>query len=168
MLVANATQNTTSSACARRNRGQHLWRMVSQRRAPSVPLHLCAVFVLLSFLAFVATSSPHRVHHLPDSIIFAESEPSIHEGHHGHRHDHAGAHTGQPTEHRPEPPTSQSPDCVVLFLLQSTALHSAESKAISAPIELQPLDVLAQRFRPLEAPIHLFQARAPPLISYFS
>lgn len=166
MLIANVSQKASSNCDARRDRGPRLQRVASQHRMPTVYRRMGTAVTLLSLLTFIAVSGPHRVHHLLDSI--PSPEPSVHDGLHAHDHGHEhAAHPGQPTEHPQTLPTS-SPDCVVLFLLQSLPLHGAACTSVSAPIELQPLDGLAQWIRPLEPHISLSWARAPPLVSYFS
>ncbi len=129
------------------------------RRAGPPRLH--TILVLLSFLTFVATSSPHRVHHL------GEAHPPqrlIHHHHvsHGHdpHHDHpapADQPASQPHDGQPPP----LPECVVLFLLQSLPVLGAEWALVSAPIAPQPLEKPTPWCCPLDVHTNAIQSRAP-------
>lgn len=121
------------------------------------------IMLLLCFVTFVATSSPHRVHHLGDA---APSPHRLdHERHTHHAHDHVHPpHPGQPAQQPHEQHTSPLSECVVLMLLRSLPMFEAEHTVLSAPLVPQPCDVLAPWLRPREAYTHSCLARAPPLV----
>jgi hypothetical protein len=164
MPFAYASQ-TSSDAYTCRAQGRNSPCLASQLWTRRVRLHVSAILILLSFLTFIATSSPHRVHHLAESKRSSQPLARAHHQprHHDHHHDHPMP-TGQPAHHPHEKHTPQLPACVVLFVLQSMPILGAENVCILAPIAPQPLDVLAKWFCPLAAHPTLYRARAPPLV----
>jgi hypothetical protein len=122
-----------------------------------------AIVLLLSFVTFVATSSPHRVHHLGD--MTPSSQRLAHAQHTHHAPDHAHPpYSGQPAQPPHAQHTPQVPACVVLLLLQSLPMLVAEHIALSVPLTLHPCDVSAAEMRPRVAPTLSCLARSPPLV----
>ena len=130
----------------------------SKFRTLTMSLRSNAILVLLFWLTFLVTSSPHRVHHLAPSQPSTQRLPDD-----KHRHDtyHSASH-GKPAPHSDEQRARVAQDCVVLFVFQSLQLLQASHAAILTPPEPYPSDALAPWFRPCEAHIHVCLARAPP------
>ena len=126
---------------------------------------LHTLLILLSFLTFVAASSPHRVHHLGDSTTLPQPLSHQHHEHHGHDHQHDHpAPADQPVSPPHEGQPSQLPECVVLFLLQSIPILEATQAFVAAPIEPQPLERQTQWCCPLDVHASSTRTRAPPIV----
>lgn len=130
---------------------------------PCTP-RLGAILILLSFLLFVATSSPHRVHHLGDSAPSPRRLDHDHPEPHDHdrQHDHPVP-SEQPVPHPHEGQPSPLPECVVLFLLQSSPMLGAEPTLVAA-LEPQPLESRAHGCCPLDVHTNSTRIRAPPVV----
>jgi hypothetical protein len=124
--------------------GRHVAISRSKIRPNSLPLlrgafpsrrmgrYVGTLCVVLSLLAFIVASGPHLVHHLADI----------------HPHD--------------DPPIPQSPDCLVLALLQQTPVAEGTLALVPVPLPLQERTVFAYSVRLPEGLGQVFQARAPP------
>jgi hypothetical protein len=110
------------------------WREV--RRGGSRLGALCTV---LTFLALLAVSGPHLVHHL------IEQYP---------QHDDPHSHAGQ---------AQQRPDCLVLFLIQHTPVAQGCTALLPALLLIAEPIIYAQPLQVCAMPQHVFQARAPPV-----
>jgi hypothetical protein len=115
-------------------RGDNLDQM--ERLAILKSRRLQTLWVVVSFIALIATSSPHLIHHLPD--LYPHQD-------HGDHHD-----------------QTQQTDCLILFLLQHTPL----TQGSGYPLHIQLLlngQVVIEPARCLPKNLgHVFQARAPP------
>ncbi len=130
----------------------------------AVHARFSTILILLSFLTFVAASSPHRVHHLGDS-----GPPSqLLTQHHDESHDHDHQHDHPVPDDRPAPhPHDGQPqplsECVVLSLLQSSLILGAEPALLSVPLAPQPLESLTPWCCPLDVHANSTRTRAPPM-----
>jgi hypothetical protein len=164
MLLSSGISPSSSDSCSRRNQRKSPKRLAAQLRIPSVHSRLKAILLLLSFLTFVVTSSPHRVHHFGDSapspqrLVHDHPEPPSHEHRHGHP-----APAGQPASHPHEGQPSPLPECVVLFLLQNSPMLGVEPTLV-AVLEHQPLESWAHRCCPLDVHTNSTRIRAPPVV----
>jgi hypothetical protein len=140
MSFAGATP-TPCDTCSYRDQYQSCKRLVGQLRTPFVYRHFSAILALVSFLTFVATSSPHHVHHVGDAAPPLQRLIHQHHEHHGHEHGHD--HTVPIDQPAPQPSERRSaslPTCVVLLVLQSIPILEAEQVFVSPPVESQPLE----------------------------
>ncbi len=153
-------------SCSGRRQRSSFKRLAAQLGRQSVYPRLTTILTLLSFLTFVATSSPHRVHHFGDSgpppplLIQHHDESHSHE----HQHEHP-APDDQPAPHPYDGQPQQLSECMVLFLLQSMPIHGAEWMLVSAPVAPQPLESLTQWCCPLDVHAASIRTRAPPVVS---
>jgi hypothetical protein len=164
MLLSSGISPSSSDSCSRRHHHKSPKRLAAQLRILSVHSRLGAILILLSFLLFVATSSPHRVHHLGDSapsprrLVHDHPEPHDHD----RQHDHPVP-SEQPVPHPHEGQPSPLPECVVLFLLQSSPMLGAEPTLVAA-LEPQPLESWAHGCCPLDVHTNSTRIRAPPVV----
>jgi hypothetical protein len=98
---------------------------------------LSVLCVALAFLAFLAVSSPHRVHHLVE--LYASSEHQPHESQ-----------------------TQPFPDCPVFSLTQQTLWAESCAQPVLAPLSLGERLWLASPRHVPENFRHGFQTRSPP------
>jgi hypothetical protein len=161
---------TTSNLCSGQHQTKSLKRLATQLRRLAVSSRCNTILILLSFLTFVAISSPHRVHHLGDA-----APPPQRPLYPDHQHEDAdyGYDHITPTEpSTPHPPTkhpSQLPACWVLFVLQSMPILGAEQVFISVPLTSQRLERRAPWWSPADDYTNSTPIRAPPsMISLFS
>lgn len=155
----------SSDACSCRQQRKSLQCLAAQLRIPSVLSRLQAILLLLSLLTFVATSSPHRVHHLGDSALF--SQRLAHDHPEPHDHDRQPGHpapTGQPAPYPHEGQPSPLPKCVVLFLLQTVPILEAEQALVSVPVPPQLLENVTHECCPLDVHANPTRIRAPPVV----
>jgi hypothetical protein len=112
---------------------------IESRRFETLGRRLQALWVVLSFIALIATSGPHLIHHLPDLYP------------HQDHHDHDDHHT-----------QSQQTDCLILFLMQHTPLTQGSGYLPPVPLLWNGQVVIdPTRYFPNNLS-HVFQARAPP------
>ena len=164
MSLAGEAQ-TSSDTCSYRNRHPIRHRRVGPPWTLLVHRHFRVILVLGWFLTFVATSSPHHVHHLGDAARPPQRPVHQHHEHHdqAHRHDHA-APSDSPASQPNEGRSSPLPTCVVLLVLQSMPILEADQALISVPVTSQHLGPLAPWCRPLEVCASSTQIRAPPSV----
>jgi hypothetical protein len=112
---------------------------LESRRFEALGRRFQALWVVLSFIALIATSGPHLIHHLPDLYP--------HQDHHDHDDHH----------HQ-----SQQTDCLILFLMQHTPLTQGSGYLPPVQLLLHGQVVIdPTRYFPKNLS-HVFQARAPP------
>ena len=106
---------------------------------------------------FLASSAPHRVHHLFERFPVAENSLA---DKHAHEHAHGAAHEDSDHQTRPTP---QAPDCFVLSIAQNA--HASVVDAVAVVVferrfAVQGDQAIAetQSFNPSP-----FSQRAPPL-----
>lgn len=162
MSFAGATP-TSANTCLYRDQHKSLKRFAVQRCLPVVHGRVSVLLALVSFLTFVATSSPHHVHHFGDAAPAPQRRVHQHHEPHGqgHRQDHAAPadqSAPQPTERQ----AAQWPTCVVLLVLQSMPMLEAEQAFVSAPVASQQLEHLAPWCCLPEVDTNATRIRAPP------
>jgi hypothetical protein len=158
------TSLTSSDSYSCQNQRKSLKHFAAQLRILSAHFRLCAILMLLSFLFFVATSSPHRVHHFGDAAL--SPRRLVHDHPEPHSHDRQQDHpapSDQPAPHPHEGQPSPLPECVVLFLLQTVPILEAEPTLVAA-LEPQPLESWAHGCCPLDVHTNSTRIRAPPVV----
>ena len=164
MLLSSGISPSSSDSCSRRNQNKSPKRLAAQPRILSVHSRLKAILLLLSFMTFVVTSSPHRVHHFGDAapsprrLVHDHPEPPGHDRQHHHP-----APADQPAPHPHEEQPSPLPECVVLFLLQTAPMLEVEPTLVAA-LESQPLESWAHGCCPLHVHSNSTRIRAPPVV----
>jgi len=164
MLLSSGISPSFSDSCSRQNQHKSPQRLAAQPRILSVHSRLKAILLLLSFMTFVVTSSPHRVHHFGDAapsprrLVHDHPEPHDHE----RQQDHPAS-ADQPVPHPHEGQPSPLPECVVLFLLQSSPILEAEPTLVAA-LEPQPWGSRAHGCCPLDVHTNSIRIRAPPVV----
>jgi hypothetical protein len=129
--------------CPQSNQGNGRWSQTSSFLSRLLPFpgalpsrwigrYVGTLCIVLSFLAFIAASGPHLVHHLADL----------------HPHD--------------DQPIQQPPDCLVLALLQQTPVAEGTIALVPVPLPLQERTVFAHPVRLPKGLGQVVQARAPP------
>jgi len=113
--------------------------------------------IVVAFSFFLASSAPHRVHHLFDQYPAADTATAAK---HAHDHSQGGE---QPDHHHHKRRNPQSTDCFVLTLAEN--VHASVVQSFSfTPVELavtyQQDRVFGTAFAFNPAP---FSQRAPPL-----
>jgi hypothetical protein len=112
---------------------------IESRRFEVLGRRFQALWMVVSFIALIATSGPHLIHHLPDLYL-----PQDHHDHDDHHHQ------------------TQQTDCLTLFLMQHTPLTQESGYLLPVQLLLNGQVVIdSTRCLPKNLS-HVFQARAPP------
>jgi hypothetical protein len=112
---------------------------LENRRFETLGHRFQALWVVLIFIALMATSGPHLIHHLPD--LYPHQDHHDHDDHHNQ---------------------SQQTDCLILFLMQYTPLTQDSGCFPPVQLLLNGQVVIESTCCLAKNLSRVFQARAPP------